>query len=104
MPTSSVTRATSSAIPPELRETVVAAQQKHRSTHTALRDAVHAFVDQLRDHGVPHDKVLLSVRSLMAQAGAEGRSVEATKQNARMLAEMLDWCEERWHTGSRQPS
>ena len=103
MPPTSATRATASAIPAEIRDKVVAAQQNHRSTQTALRDAVHAFVDQLRDRGTPHDTVLLAVKSLMAQAGAE-RSVEATKQNARMLAEMLDWCEERWHTGSRPPS
>jgi hypothetical protein len=86
-----------SSIPQQLRDTLQAARQNQLVSLDALREAVCAYADDLRRSGVPYEGIMRAVRKLVGQPdGTAPRSAEATKQNARLVETMIEWCKDHW--------
>lgn len=75
-----------------------------RATRDALRHDVYAYVDELRGHGWPPERVIVTVKQIARDAGVRKRGTLAasvsTEARGRLLVEIVGWCVERYYVSS----
>src|SRR5688500_3485597 len=86
-----------STLSAELTHRLDAASEMHIGSIDALREAVCAYLDDLRSAGMPREKALEAVRALIAKSQAVRAAQDGQSAiDERILARMTGWCVDHW--------
>jgi hypothetical protein len=80
------------AIPPPLQHALAAADARHRASLDRLRDAICAYITDLRGQGVPAGHIATAVRRRVAQVRASGLMVAAGAPDDLLLDQIMRSC------------
>ena len=79
-------------LPDSLRAALVAADTEHRASLKGLREAICAYVEELRGQGVSAAEVVRSVRGRVAAVRTAGRMADAVALGDPLLDQIVAWC------------
>jgi hypothetical protein len=81
----------------ELTRRLDAATERHIGSIDALREAVCAYLDDLRATGMPRERALAAVRAFIAKSQAVRAAQDGQSAiDERILARMSAWCVDHW--------
>jgi hypothetical protein len=81
----------------ELTRRLHAASEMHIGSIDALREAVCAYLDDLRAMGMPRERALAAVRTFIAKSQAVRAAQDGHSPiDERILARMSAWCVDHW--------
>jgi hypothetical protein len=85
------------ALSAELRRRLDAASEMHIGSIEALREAVCAYLDNLRAAGLPRETALEAVREFIAKSQAVRTAPDGQSTiDERIVARMSAWCVDHW--------
>ena len=79
-------------LPESLRAALIAANAEHRASLEALREAVCAYVEDLRARGVSAAEIVRSVRGRVAALRMRGRMAGPVAPGDPLLDQVVAWC------------
>jgi hypothetical protein len=85
------------ALSAELTRRLDAASEMHIGSIEALREAVSAYLDNLRAAGLPRETALEAVRTFIAKSQAVRAAQDRQSTiDERIVARMSAWCVDHW--------
>jgi hypothetical protein len=86
-----------STLAAELTRRLDAASEMHIGSIDALREAVCAYLDDLRVAGLPRERALEAVREVIAKSQAVRAAQDGQSAiDERIVARMSRWCVDHW--------
>jgi hypothetical protein len=82
----------SGPLSPALRQALIIAVAQHRASLDALRDAVCAYVEDLRARGMAAPDIAGALRDRVAELRAANRMAAPEAPDDVLLDQLVDWC------------